>query len=167
MSTVYVTSDWHFGHTGITNHFRKQFTSLEAMEDTLLYETLGRVTKRDVLLCLGDMAFDQRGLDRLRELPCRMILVRGNHDTLPTENFMEVFDEIHGAYRYKNAFFTHIPIHPMELYRGWNVHGHCHRGGPRELQKGDEWRSYYNAIVEFNDYKIVPMEKILRTLQGE
>lgn len=165
MSHVYVTSDWHFGHGGITDKFRKQFSSLEHMEDTILYDALGRVTKRDVLLCLGDMAFTQAGLDKLRVLPCRMILVRGNHDTLGTEDYMEVFDEIHGAYRYKGAFFTHIPIHPTELFRGYNVHGHSHRGGPRELKKGDDWRRYYNAIVEFNNYQIVPMDYVWKVLK--
>ena len=53
----------------------------------------------------------------------------------------------------------------MELYRGWNIHGHCHRGGPDQLQNCPEWKSYYNAIVEFNDYRPVPMQEILATLR--
>jgi calcineurin-like phosphoesterase family protein len=137
------------------------------MEDTILYTTLGMVTKRDVLFMVGDIAFDYRGLMKLKELPCRKILVRGNHDTLKTEQYMEVFDEIHGAYRYKGAFITHIPIHPMELFRGYNIHGHCHNGGPREKQIGDEWDQYYNVIVEYNNYQPVTLEQVLRTLRKE
>lgn len=167
MSTVYVTSDWHFGHSGITDRFRTQFASLEQMEDTILYDALGTVTKRDVLICIGDMAFTHAGLHKLKVLPCRKILVRGNHDTLSTDAYREVFDEIEGAWKYKRAFITHIPIHPMELYRGKNIHGHCHRGGPADLQKGEEWWAYYNAIVEYNDYQIVPMDHVWAQLQRQ
>lgn len=164
MSKVYVTSDWHFGHSGITNTFRKQFASLEHMEDVVLAQAMAVLKKRDVCFYLGDMAFTQDGLDKLRALPGRKILVRGNHDTLPTAKYSEVFDEIHGAYRYKRCFLTHIPIHPMELYGGHNVHGHCHRGGPGDLENGDRWWSYYNAILEFNDYSLVPFERVIKTL---
>jgi calcineurin-like phosphoesterase family protein len=115
---------------------------------------------------LGDVSFTQEGIDMIECLPAhRKILIRGNHDTLPMESYIKVFDEIHGAYRYKGAFFTHIPIHESELYRGYNVHGHCHRGGPREYQLGNEWRAYYNAILEFNDYQLVNMNHILKTLK--
>jgi calcineurin-like phosphoesterase family protein len=165
MSTVYVTSDWHFGHTGITQYFRRQFPTLEAMEDHIFYMAMGTVTKRDVVFMIGDMAFDQRGLDKIKELPCRKILIRGNHDTLPMASYMEAFDDVQGALRYKGAFITHIPIHPTELYRGYNVHGHCHRGGPAESQSGDEWWAYYNAIVEFNDYQVVPWSHVAATLK--
>ena len=166
MGRVYVTSDWHFGHSGITNHFRKEFASLEEMEDTIFYKAASRLKKRDVVFYIGDMSFNQAGLDRIATLPGRKILIRGNHDTLPLSSYTEVFEDIHGALRYKGCFITHIPIHPMELYRGYNVHGHCHRGGPGDLQKGDDWKSYYNAILEFNDYDIVPWENVMMTLEN-
>lgn len=165
MSQVYVTSDWHFGHSGITQRFRTQFGSLEQMEDHLLYTAMGRLLKRDVLICIGDMAFTEEGLHKIGQLNCRKILVKGNHDWGTTDQLREVFDEVEGAWRYKKSFITHIPIHPMELYRGYNIHGHCHRGGPAELQTGDNWQDYYNAIVEFNNYEIVPMDYVWKTLR--
>jgi len=165
MSHVYVTSDWHFGHEGITKHFRSQFPSLAYMEDYLLDNTLATVTKRDILYCLGDMAFTRSSLDKIGNagIPCRMILVRGNHDTLPTKDYLEVFDEVEGAYRYKKYWFTHIPIHPMELYRGMNIHGHTHRGGPYEAT-GDP--RYFSALPEFTDYLPVNMQ-IVGTIMAE
>ena len=159
MSHVYVTSDWHFGHKKITG-FRTQFSSMEDMEDNILSNFLSIVTKRDVLYCLGDMAFDLRGLEKISTLPCRKILIRGNHDCLKTLDYLSVFDEIEGAFRYKKYWFTHIPIHPSELYRGNNVHGHCHNGGPAEHQIGDKWQHYFNAILEFNDYLPINMQKV-------
>ena len=167
MSRVYVTSDWHLGHRGISSRFRQQFPS-DAAHDNYIWEMAnGILKKRDVLICLGDMSFDLAGLAMIEGLICqRKILVRGNHDTLAQSEYNRVFDEIHGAYRYKGAFFTHIPIHESELYRGYNVHGHCHRGGPREHKLGKYPNNYYNAILEYNDYQLVPMDDILRTLRG-
>lgn len=164
MSTVYVTSDWHLGHSGITKRFRTQFGSDRHHDEVILQNAADVLTKRDVVLMLGDMSFTVEGLERIGELPGRKILIRGNHDTAAMAHYNSVFEEVHGAYRYKNCFLTHIPIHPMELYRGYNVHGHCHRGGPYELQKGEDYKSYYNAILEFNDYKMVDMQHVLKTL---
>src|SRR5210317_1940201 len=132
MSRVYVTSDWHIGHKGIASRFRTTFGS-DAHHDYTIIENAGRILKkRDTVLMLGDMAFSREGLSMIGKLPGRKILVRGNHDIFQTEDYVEIFDQIHGAYRYKGAFFTHIPIHPTEMFRGFNVHGHSHRGGPRE-----------------------------------
>jgi len=164
MSIVYVTSDWHIGHKGIASRFRTGFGS-DAAHDYQIVENASRILKkRDVVLMLGDMAFTLEGLQAIKELPGRKILIRGNHDTFKTKDYLDVFEEIHGAYRYKNTFFTHIPIHPTELYRGFNVHGHCHRGGPKETQSGDQWWRYYNAILEFNNYQIVPVKHVLDSI---
>ena len=165
MSRVYLTSDWHLGHRGISSKFRKEFKN-DAHHDGYIYDMAhDTLTKRDVCIMVGDMSFTQEGLDMISCLPGRKILVRGNHDTLPQESYNSVFDEIHGAYRYKNAFITHIPIHESELFRGFNVHGHCHMGGPREKRLGEHWRNYYNVILEYNDYKLVDWQDIMRALK--
>lgn len=160
MSHVYVTSDWHFGHKGIIKF--RPFSTMEYMEDHLMERALEVLTKRDVLYCLGDMAFDMRGLDKLYALPCKKILVRGNHDNhLTTEQFLTVFDEIEGAISYKKYWFTHIPIHPSEMRnRIGNVHGHTHGGGPYEHQLGENWHQYFSALPEVNDYRPINMQVV-------
>lgn len=166
MSRVYVTSDWHLGHKGISNKFRKEFSTDEE-HDGVIYDNAHSVlTKRDTLLCLGDMAFTLEGLEMIRALPGRKILVRGNHDEFPLDRYVGVFDDVRGAMSYKGAFLTHIPIHPMELYRGANIHGHCHKGGPFEMLEGECCRSYFNAILEFNDYTPVPMDEVWEILDA-
>lgn len=164
MSHVYVTSDWHIDHTGITDKFRTQFPNLTYHDDFILANARAMVTKRDILIVVGDVAMSKKGLMRIKEeaFPCRLILVRGNHDGLPTMDYLHVFDEIYGAWKYKKYWLTHIPIHPMELYRGMNIHGHCHRGGPYEIE-GDT--RYFNAILEFNEYKPVNMQVVGRIIQ--
>jgi calcineurin-like phosphoesterase family protein len=88
------------------------------------------IRKRDVVYVMGDAAFTQEGLSSIGTLSGRKILIRGNHDMLPTEDYLSVFSEIYGAFMYKGLWLTHIPIHPQELFGRTNVHGHCHRGGP-------------------------------------
>lgn len=167
MSRVYFTSDWHLGHSGIANNFRTNFES-DNVHDATIFENARKVlTKRDVTFFVGDISFTDEGLEMVHALEGRKILVRGNHDTQSMEMYNKVFDEIHGAYRYKGAFVTHIPIHPSELYRGFNIHGHCHRGGPREHMIGDDWKSYFNVIGEYNDYQLVSAEEIFAVLKED
>ena len=165
MSRVFVTSDWHFGHKGVEK-FRPQFKNHHHMEDVIMANALSVLTKRDKLICIGDMAFDRHGLDKMRELPCSLVLVRGNHDYLNALDYLTLFDDVHGAYYYDHAFITHIPIHPTELRGRVNVHGHCHAGGPREHRQGDDWRRYYNAILEVNDYRPVLWTHVTDVLEG-
>ena len=159
MSHVYVTSDWHVGHKGITDKFRTMFCNQLDHDESIIYGARAVVNKRDTLIVLGDVTWTKEGLQQIidAEFPCKMVMVRGNHDTLPTEEYLKVFSEVYGAYRYKKYWLTHIPIHPMELYRGSNIHGHCHRGGPYEVHKDP---NYFNAILEFNDYLPVDMRQV-------
>jgi calcineurin-like phosphoesterase family protein len=163
MSCVYVTSDWHIGHNGISHKFRTQYPDDSAHDNHILKTAKDMVKKRDVLFVLGDVTWTQSGLELIDsyKFPCKMIMLKGNHDTLPTSDYLAVFDEVEGTYKYKRYWFTHIPIHPQELYRGHNVHGHCHMGGPYvdNIQEVHDNR-YYNAILEFNDYKPVNMQVI-------
>lgn len=166
MSAVWVTSDWHLGHRGI-NKFRPRYADWQTMGEELIATTNKLLSTKDTLYCLGDMAFNQDGLNMLRGLTrCRKILVAGNHDYLRALDYLSVFDDVVGAVQYKHGvWMTHIPIHPMELRGGWSVHGHCHAGGPRETQWGDHWKQYYNAILEYNDYMPVRMEHIVNVLE--
>jgi len=164
MSHVYVTSDLHIGHTGISEKFRSQFASDVEHDWYILTQIKATVTKRDVLFVLGDATWTTSGLQAMKDadIPARMILCGGNHDTLPVRDYLQVFDEVVGAYRYKHCWFTHIPIHRQELHGRYNVHGHCHRGGPWEVNKEPE---YYNAILEFNDYAPINMQQVYRILE--
>jgi len=163
MSHVYVTSDWHIGHSGITDKFRTQFPNTAYHDDYILANAREKVTKKDVLYVIGDAFWTLAARDRIleEEFPCKMILVRGNHDILPIEEYLKVFDEVHGALSYKGFWLTHIPIHRQELYRRHNIHGHCHRGGPWETNKESE---YFNAILEFNDYAPVNMQQVKKIM---
>ena len=169
MSHVYVTSDWHIGHSGIWHKFRTRYASDAEHDYDILGRALGTVTKRDVLFVLGDVTWTQKGLETIDSMkfPCKLIMIGGNHDTLSAADYLSVFDEMYGAYYYKGCWLTHIPIHESELRGKRNVHGHCHAGGPNNHQLGEYWYVYYNAILEYNNYTPTNFQEVLQKLKEQ
>lgn len=166
MSRVYFIGDLHFGHTHI-HKFRTQFPSEIVHRAYLMERWIDTVGKRDVVYVLGDAAFTQEGLDDVGLLPGRKILIRGNHDKLPTESYLSVFAEVEGVVNYKGMWLTHIPIHPSELYGRTNIHGHCHRGGPQDVHvcpstvRGHHigaTATYFNTCAEHLPEPYTPIE---------
>ena len=170
MSNVYFIGDLHFEHQGITK-FRTQFPSSKVHDQYLMDIWNETITKRDLVYVMGDAAFTQTGLDNLGKLAGSKVLIRGNHDLLPTESYLSVFNEVYGALAHKGLWLTHIPIHPSELYGRTNVHGHCHRGGPsgvhvcpsthRGFHIGAK-ATYYNTCAEHlpTPYKPIRMDEM-------
>jgi len=166
MSNVYCIGDLHFGHTHI-HKFRTQFPSETVHRAYCMEKWIATIGKRDVVFVMGDAAFTQDGLNDIGLLAGRKILIRGNHDLLPTEAYLKVFEEVYASYLYKGCWLTHIPIHPSELYGRSNIHGHCHRGGPEEVHtcrstiRGHHVgakATYFNTAAEFLDPPYTPMK---------
>ncbi len=140
MTKVFAAADHHLFHDRAL-HFRRMYLPNEVvtLEDYCEYvvEQHNRtVRKRDVCFFLGDFTFDRKGLAYVERMKGTKILVIGNHDKLPFEDYLKAgFDKV-VAMRSKNTpsgkiLFTHIPVHTSELSRGggrWrlNVHGHLH-----------------------------------------
>lgn len=124
---VYLTSDLHLGHT-LASKCRGFDTVLD--HDIAVIKSLDKVCKnnRTLLYILGDVAMSKGSLSLLSEIKGRKILVRGNHDVYPLENYLKYFEDVLGIIKYKNMWLSHCPIHPQEMYRcEANVHGHIHK----------------------------------------
>lgn len=136
MSNIYLCSDLHIGHKNI-NKFRcedkgffRGFAS-EQEHREWLYSNLSNLTKRDILICLGDIAFDREALlDFHENVHCIKWLVMGNHDLVlnkqTKDDYFKVFDRIEGFFKYKKYWLSHAPIHPYELRGRVNLSGHVH-----------------------------------------
>jgi calcineurin-like phosphoesterase family protein len=163
MSNVYITSDWHLGHKNI-NKFRTEFVSEEQHSELILANYISMISPRDVVWFLGDIVFDYKYLQRVKDLPGIKKLVLGNHDTdakIDVANLCLVFDDIYGLVSYKKAWLSHAPIHQDELRGRYNIHGHCH------FHKIDD-RRYINACLEHTgyapkryDYMISEVERVV------
>jgi calcineurin-like phosphoesterase family protein len=175
VSNVYFIGDLHFGHNGI-DRFRTQFPN-EGVHRRFLMEAWNEtINKRDVVFVMGDAAFTQEGLDDINTLSGRKILIRGNHDLLPTESYLGVFEEVYGLLAYKGLWLSHAPLHPTELYGRTNVHGHCHRGGPTEVVSNlDSFRgvslgakaTYFNTCAEHlpTPYKPIKLDDMMEHIK--
>lgn len=153
MSTVYLCSDFHLGHRNIGVH-RKTCESEEENYEYLKERWHKLVTKRDTVICLGDMCFSE---ERLKDFSTwraeRKILVCGNHDKdkIKMSTIVQYYDDVHSLLRYKGMWLSHAPIHPSELRGRLNVHGHCHYaevGDPRYLNVCPEHTDGYPVNFE-------------------
>jgi calcineurin-like phosphoesterase family protein len=181
MSNVYFIGDLHFGHHNISK-FRTLFPNEQVHRQFLIDTWNKTVDDKDLTFVMGDAAFTSDGLDSIGQLAGRKILIRGNHDLLPTEAYLEHFEEIYGILMYKGMWLSHAPIHHTELYGRTNVHGHCHRGGPVSVHDaGDDHvhavsgtkATYFNTCAEWLPSPYVPIrlddmkERIAKRIRDE
>lgn len=153
----YVIADLHLGHNNIINmpgreikvynkvpasegeyrslemgiEKRIRFQSPEEHDDYVIKKIQQIVPATGHLWILGDVAFNRRGLDRLRELKCGLSVVLGNHDKELPSLYPDLFDTVCGAIKGTienvDIIMTHIPVHECQKERfGMNVHGHMH-----------------------------------------
>ena len=158
MSKVFCTSDWHLGHRGISDKFRTQFESDQHHNEAILSNYLSIIRKRDIVFFLGDICFDKASLDLIRALPGDKRLILGNHENnygeFRTAELWDVFNKVYGLHSRKNTWFSHAPIHPLELRDKPNVHGHVHDAtldDPRYANVSLENTNYFP--VDFQDIK--------------
>lgn len=165
MSCVYVISDVHFGHKNICR-YRPNFSSMEEHDQVILDNILSTVKKRDTLWMLGDTCFDRAKYDFIRQIRSAVDTLNylpGNHDT---DNIyrQEVYKDMvkeglfkytGSMFKYKKAWLTHSPIHPIELRGKINIHGHTHNVLMPEPE-------YMNVCVEHTEYKPIAMQEVFR-----
>jgi len=159
---VAVCSDWHLSHKVIADKYRTQFEDLKDHEDTLIKNYLAVVNKRTKVYMLGDMFFDDAGLDKIAELPGNKILVMGNHCGQyflgDKKRYFDVFNDIISFKSYKGVFLSHAPIHEEELRGKFNVHGHCHSYNIKDSR-------YKNICPEQVGYFPIDLLKVIEGLK--
>ena len=76
--------DLHLHHTNIIRYCSRPFQSVDAMNEALLAAWKETVGEADTIICGGDIALagalKRERLARVRAMPGRKLLVRGNHD---------------------------------------------------------------------------------------
>ena len=160
---VFFISDTHFGHKGLVDgrlsrpdgHPARPFSSVEAMDETMVERWNSVVRPEDKVYHLGDVAMNVKKLPILARLNGRKTLILGNHDIYATKEYLVYFKNVRATRVFDGFICSHVPVHPDALSRfRVNVHGHTH-----ERSLGDS--RYINICVEQTDY--YPLE--LATLQ--
>ena len=158
MSKNLLIGDCHFGHNGISEKFRTQFNSDEEHDNVIYQEILNASGKRNQLYMLGDIFFKQSTFWRLEEMSNRyqtVHIVLGNHDHKQFPEYAMQFGNVylHGIIKKWGFWLSHAPIHPQELYRGFNLHGHVHTNTVPDPR-------YFNCSCENIGYKPVDLQSV-------
>lgn len=160
MNRIFIISDTHFGHAKICEfeHAARPFASVEEHDDELVRRWNDAVKPKDTVWHLGDVLFGEGAFDTLARLNGVKKLVMGNHDHYPIARYAEHFSTIQGAVKMRECIFTHIPVHPNQLYRfRANIHGHLH-----SKTMGDD--RYVNVSAEQINLTPVLLDKVLAKL---
>ena len=175
MSELFFAADHHFCHGAVIkftdengNKYR-DFPDIDTMHQHIIERHNSVVGKRDTVYFLGDVSFSAEGLEYLNEMNGTKHLICGNHDKFPTELYLKYFKSVHGGFKKRNIFMSHIPIHPSQLNtsRGWavNLHGHLHSQKIRHVSGVLDTR-YYNVSMECIDFTPVHFDTITKYIKG-
>ncbi|WP_456484642.1 metallophosphoesterase [Desulfurobacterium sp.] len=184
---IFFISDTHFYHRNIVNLSAFRF---EGFENRILENLEKILTERDILYHLGDFTWhgkDKKGfLKRWQALPCRKVLVKGNHDEVTSSVLPIYFDEIIPFFkildiRGKRLLLSHYPALDLRKKRRYIdrirrvrwlfdfyrcdhlVHGHVHRN-----LAGIHCGCFlygikcFNVNLEFTGYRPVSVEEVIK-----
>lgn len=135
MSSVWLTSDTHFGHKGVCIFTQadgvtplRPWDTPDEMDEAMVVAWNKRVKPEDRVYHLGDVVINRKALKILDRLNGRKVLIKGNHCIFKLSDYTPYFEDIRAYHKLDNFILSHIPIHPASLAR-WtdgNIHGHLH-----------------------------------------
>jgi len=154
MPAVFLVSDTHFGHKGVCHFTRndgvtklRPWDTPEEMDEAMVKSWNERVGPKDKVYHLGDVVINRRALPTLARLNGDKVLIRGNHDIFPDDEYRKYFRELRAYHVVEGMIFSHIPIHEESLGRfGVNIHGHLHSN--RVIKDGSVDKRYHCVCVE-------------------
>lgn len=161
---LYIISDTHFGHEKIIEYCNRPNNHEE-----IISRNLSVLSPQDCLIHLGDICIGKDSLHhdiRICKIPCKKILVMGNHDSKSWNWYMEhgwdfVCDSFKLKYAGKIICFSHKP-QPWDGDWEVNVHGHLHNLGHRENEYKElkQWHRLY--APELMNYQPVELAKFIQ-----
>lgn len=160
MSKRYAIGDMHLGHKNICK-FREGFETVEEHDEFVLDRYRSIITKRDIVVFTGDIIFDRKYLQIVKDLPGDKILVAGNHCTergIKMRDLIEVFGRVFASYSKGGLLYSHMPIHPQELRGKPCVHGHVHDFTLPDVR-------YFNTSLEAINYTPIDVQVIKQTIK--
>ena len=166
--TTWIWSDLHLDHEGIISHGKRPHASAAVMTRELCAAWRQRVGENHTMVCLGDVTVghtNARTSARLATLPGYKILVPGNHEFLPGQEWPKYyrFDETAPTLvcaAQPTLLLTHEPIETVPA-GCWNVHGHIHGPGPELFER------HVNVCVERTGYEPIRLSDLFARIRRE
>ena len=176
MSGVMFISDLHLGHENMVavgpkwgaHRLGVPLSSIDEHDEILITRIAEACTKRTLLYIGGDVAYrcDVSKLEMLNRIPCKKILIKGNHDVFPLSAYLPYFEEVHGIYKKYGMWITHAPVHPDELRNSKNIHGHVHDASMKTAEGWPDTR-YINMCVEATHGHPINLDTLRSNMQKE
>lgn len=175
MANTFLISDTHFGHEAAVRHFKlpdgsplRDFSSVEECDEFMVSQWNKVVGANDKVYHLGDLVMpkNHKHIEIMSRLNGTKVLIKGNHDELPPDKYLEYFKDIRGSHLLDKLVLTHIPVHPGSLTR-WrgNIHGHLHSGYVTTYDGKTPDPKYYCVSVERINYTPIPFEVVNKTFK--
>jgi calcineurin-like phosphoesterase family protein len=132
-----------------------------------------RVRPNDKVYHLGDVVINRKALKTLARLNGDKVLIRGNHDIFPDEEYRQYFRELRAYHVMNGMILSHIPIHSESLGRfGTNIHGHLHanrvmKAMPPAYRPDMIDVRYHCVCVEQTDFAPILFEDVIKRIEAE
>ena len=124
MPSVFLVSDTHFGHKGVCHFTRndgvtklRPWDTPEEMDEAMVRNWNERVGVKDKVYHLGDVVINRRSLATMARFNGDKVLIRGNHDIFPDDEYRKYFRELRAYHVMNGMILSHIPIHEESLGR--------------------------------------------------
>ena len=185
MPAVFLTSDTHFGHSGVCHFTNKDgskmrpWTDPDEMDEEMVKRWNETVRPNDKVYHCGDVVINRKALKIMSRLNGDKVLIRGNHDIFRDDEYREHFRELRAYHVMNGMILSHIPIHEASLGRfGCSIHGHLHanrvmKARGVDARTGDILYSdeidprYYNVSVEQTDFAPILFEDVLKKIKEQ
>ena len=183
---IWITSDFHFGHSRIVELAYRPFDDVDHMNETLISNFNEAVAPDDHTFFLGDMVLGgyKQNLPLVSELNGFKTLIVGNHDkpysVKNADRLAEVLEEYHqhfddvrfGPVMFDGLILSHFPYaedyqgrsHPRPEDNGIPViHGHTH--DDEVITYSDNGTLQFHVGVDAWEYRPVPYPFIKRIIR--
>lgn len=170
---IYFTSDLHFNHNKDFIYKARGFNSVEEMNEKIIDNFNSVVDYADPVYILGDVVLGdiESGIECLKRLNGRKILIIGNHDSdnkILRYKEEGIFSDIQFGFRMKANKRTHFYLsHYPSLVNNfddpkkiWNLHGHTHSTEKFEITG----HKNYNVGLDAHNCFPVSIETILNDI---
>ena len=185
MPAVFLTSDTHFGHTGVCHFTNKDgskmrpWTDPDEMDEEMVKRWNETVRPNDKVYHLGDVVINRKALKIMSRLNGDKVLIRGNHDIFRDDEYRQYFRELRAYHVMNGMILSHIPIHEESLGRfGVNIHGHLHTN--RVMKHTETLHEFHHrgsrhyvdvryhcVCVEQTDYRPILFEDVIKRIEAE
>ena len=179
MPSVFLTSDTHFGHTGVCRFTRndgvtklRPWDDANEMDEAMIKAWNERVRPTDKVYHLGDVVINRLNGDK--------VLIRGNHDIFPDNEYRQYFRELRAYHVMDGMILSHIPLHSDSLGRfGVNIHGHTHANRVRKARGVDaktgtilysdenDVRYHCVCVEQTPDFAPILFEDVIKRIEAE